>query len=84
MTRLNRNFPLDDILQPVRQWLESIEIHNPRLARLLCRIIPAQCPFERDIKIFGRTLFHQIPRAVEAPDFRHGCKAQAILIAVKK
>jgi hypothetical protein len=41
------------LLQPVRQWLDSIEIQNLKLARLLCHIIPARCPFEREIKIFG-------------------------------
>jgi hypothetical protein len=49
------------LLQPVRQWLDTIEVHNPKLARLLCKIIPAQCPFERDIKLFGHTVFHIPP-----------------------
>jgi hypothetical protein len=50
-----------DWLQPVRQWVESIEIHNPKVARLLCKIIPAQCPFERDITFFGHTVLHIPP-----------------------
>lgn len=37
----------------VKQRLEAIEINNPKLARLLCKFIPAQCPFERYIKLFG-------------------------------
>ena len=32
-----------------------------RLARLICTIIPAQCPFERDIKLFGRQIAHIPP-----------------------
>ena len=36
-------------LAPLRQWLEHIEIKNPDLARFLCQLIPAQCPFERDV-----------------------------------
>ncbi|MDF5715489.1 MAG: Mo-dependent nitrogenase C-terminal domain-containing protein [Rhizonema sp. NSF051] len=51
----------NDILQPVRQWLDSIKIHNAKLAHWLCKVIPAQCPFERDIKLFGRHLFHIPP-----------------------
>lgn len=50
-----------DLLQPIRQWLESIEIHNSKLAHFLCKSIPAQCPFERDVKLFGRKLFHIPP-----------------------
>ncbi len=45
----------------VRRWLDTIEIHNPKLARLVCKIIPAQCPFERNIKLFSRILFRIPP-----------------------
>lgn len=44
------------LLHPVRQWLESIEIRNSQMARSLCKIIPARCPFEREIKFLDRTL----------------------------
>lgn len=50
-----------DPLQPVRQWLDTLEIRDMQLARQICRAIPAQCPFERDVKLFGRTLFHIPP-----------------------
>ncbi|PSB01783.1 Mo-dependent nitrogenase C-terminal domain-containing protein [Merismopedia glauca] len=53
--------PKPDILQPVRQWLNNLEISNPNLAHRLCQAIPAQCPFERDVKVLGRTLFHIPP-----------------------
>ncbi len=49
------------LLNPVRQWLEAIDVHDPKLARLLCKLIPAYCPFERDIKLFGHTVFHIPP-----------------------
>jgi hypothetical protein len=48
------------LLQPVRQWLNRIEVRNPKLAHRLCQVIPAQCPFERDVKFFGHT-FHIPP-----------------------
>lgn len=51
----------NDLLHPVRQWMESREINNPKLAHFLCKLIPAQCPFERDIKLFGRKFFHIPP-----------------------
>ncbi len=47
-----------DLLYPVRRWLEAIEVHNPKVARLLCKLIPASCPFERDLNFFGHTVFH--------------------------
>jgi hypothetical protein len=53
--------PSFDILQPLRQWLNQIEVRNPKLAHRLCKIIPAQCPFERDVRFFSHTLFHIPP-----------------------
>lgn len=44
-------------LQPIRQWLDAIEVRNPETANLLCQVIPSRCPFERTIKLFDRTLF---------------------------
>ncbi len=50
-----------DPLLPVRQWLDGLEIDDPRMARLLCKFIPSQCPFERDIVLFGRKIVHIPP-----------------------
>jgi tellurite resistance protein len=49
--------PLDP-LKPIRVWLDQLEIHDPSLARYLCRMIPAQCPFERDVVLFGHKVLH--------------------------
>lgn len=49
------------LLQSVRQYLESVEIRNPKLARLLCQIIPDRCPFEREIKVGDRTILRIPP-----------------------
>lgn len=38
--------------------LDGITITDPQTAHLICRLIPAQCPFERDVKIKGHLLFH--------------------------
>lgn len=38
--------------------LEGKNVKSPRLARFICRIVPSQCPFERDVQMFGRILFH--------------------------
>jgi len=45
-----------DMLQPLRQWVNKINICDRTSAHRLCKLIPAQCPFERDLKLFGRTL----------------------------
>ncbi|WP_353929116.1 Mo-dependent nitrogenase C-terminal domain-containing protein [Okeanomitos corallinicola TIOX110] len=50
-----------DLLQPIRQWLDEIAINNYQLAKLIAKLIPAQCPFERDILIFGRKIAHIPP-----------------------
>ncbi|ABA22034.1 Mo-dependent nitrogenase-like protein [Trichormus variabilis ATCC 29413] len=54
-------FVVNLLLQPIRQWLESLKIENHRLARWLCTIIPASCPFERELKWGDRTLVHIPP-----------------------
>ncbi len=56
MTSFSQCKPQYDLLYPIRHWLEAIEIHNPKLAYLLCKLIPAQCPFEHDIVVWGRKL----------------------------
>ncbi|MBD1870362.1 Mo-dependent nitrogenase C-terminal domain-containing protein [Cyanobacteria bacterium FACHB-471] len=50
-----------DLFKPLRQWLDQIEIQNSKLAHLICKLIPAQCPFERDVVLFGRKLLHIPP-----------------------
>ncbi|MEC4986376.1 MAG: Mo-dependent nitrogenase C-terminal domain-containing protein [Oscillatoria sp. PMC 1068.18] len=49
-----------DWLNPLRQWLNEVKIENQAIAHLLCRMIPVQCPFERDIYLFGKKIA-QIP-----------------------
>ena len=53
-----------DLLNPVKEWLDHMDIHDAKLANLICKVIPAQCPFERDIKLFGRKIMH-IPAMCE-------------------
>ncbi len=45
----------------IAERLDAIEIHNAKVAHFFCRLIPAQCPFERDVCCFGRVLFHIPP-----------------------
>ncbi|HEY9612174.1 Mo-dependent nitrogenase C-terminal domain-containing protein [Allocoleopsis sp.] len=50
-----------NVLQRLRQWLDQIQVNDPEMARVMARLIPAQCPFERDIMIFGCKLGHIPP-----------------------
>jgi hypothetical protein len=50
-----------DLLQPLREKVDNIQVRDRQLAHRLCKLIPSQCPFERDVKLFGKTLFHIPP-----------------------
>jgi hypothetical protein len=51
----------DRLVQPVRHWIDSIAVGDRQIARLLCQLIPARCPFERNIQLFGHHFFHIPP-----------------------
>jgi tellurite resistance protein len=53
--------PHPDLLSPMKQWLDGLDIEDPRLARFICKLVPPQCPFERDVKLFGRKIVHIPP-----------------------
>lgn len=53
--------PKVDLLEPLRQWIDTLEIHNRKVAHFIAKLIPAQCPFERDIVLFGRPIAHIPP-----------------------
>lgn len=55
-----RGRPKFDLLAPLRQWLDHLEIQDAKLAHFLCRMIPCTCPFERHFTLFGHT-FHIPP-----------------------
>jgi hypothetical protein len=55
------NIHSPDLLNPLREWLDGLEIHDHRLARFLCNMIPSQCPFERDVTLFGKKIVHIPP-----------------------
>jgi Mo-dependent nitrogenase C-terminus len=50
-----------DLLHPVRQWLDKIEVKDSGFAHFLCKQIPSQCPFERHVQFKGRTLLYIPP-----------------------
>jgi len=67
-TRLERSVTLTpskpkkiDLLAPARQWLDNMAIDNSAFAHRICKTIPSQCPFEREVKVLGRTLLRIPP-----------------------
>ncbi|MGM3306710.1 Mo-dependent nitrogenase C-terminal domain-containing protein [Anabaena sp. WFMT] len=48
-------------IRPLRNWLDDLKVSDRQLAHRLCKFIPAQCPFERDVKFFGKVMFHIPP-----------------------
>lgn len=48
-------------LAPLRRKLDDLEVRDSKFAHFLAEHIPSQCPFERDVKLFGQTLCHIPP-----------------------
>ncbi|NJK47611.1 nitrogenase [Candidatus Gracilibacteria bacterium] len=53
--------PHPDLLHPLKDWLDGMEMQDPRIARFICKMVPPQCPFERDVVLFGRKIIHIPP-----------------------
>ncbi|WP_228058817.1 Mo-dependent nitrogenase C-terminal domain-containing protein [Nostoc sp. LEGE 06077] len=51
----------NSLLNQLRNQLDILEIRDYKLARLLCKIIPSHCPFERTVSILGRIIFRIPP-----------------------
>ena len=52
----NRNQKSFNPFQFLQQRLDSWEIKEESIARRIVKLIPAQCPFEREIEMFGRVI----------------------------
>ena len=50
-----------ELLAPIRNWLDNLEIDNPQLAHQLCNLIPSTCPFEREIKLLPQVVIYIPP-----------------------
>jgi len=53
--------PPPNLLNPIKDWLDKMDIEDPRVAKFICKMVPPQCPFERDIKLFGQKIVHIPP-----------------------
>lgn len=62
MTLSSLRGPLHGVLlDRLRRWLDGIGPRHASVARLLVWLIPARCPFERDVVIAGRKILHIPP-----------------------
>ncbi len=52
---------ISNFLQPVKDWLDEFSFKDPRLARFICKVIPSQCPFEKDMKLFSHKIIYIPP-----------------------
>ena len=52
---------LDTLLKPIRNWIDNLEVADRDRAHLVCKLIPADCPFERDVIVLGRKVAHIPP-----------------------
>ncbi|MCP9850572.1 Mo-dependent nitrogenase C-terminal domain-containing protein [Cyanobium sp. Morenito 9A2] len=59
--------PEGEALDGVRRWLDGLNPHDPAVAGFLVHLIPAQCPFERDIILFGHKVVHVPPMCTINP-----------------
>ena len=50
-----------DLFAPLRKWLDNLEVSSNTMAHRICKLIPSQCPFEREIKVLGRTILKVPP-----------------------
>jgi hypothetical protein len=80
------NEPKLNILKPLRQWLDSLDVQNRKFAKLIAKLIPAQCPFERDIVLFGRKIAHIPPMCKLNPLYEQlvGLRFRALCYLVDK
>ena len=49
------------VLQTIQKWLDDLEIKKEQTAIRIVKLIPAQCPFEREIKIGDRVILRIPP-----------------------
>lgn len=40
--------------QALKLWLSRVEVHDHRTAKVICRLIPATCPFAKTVKFGDR------------------------------
>ena len=60
-TIYNRKQKTLNLWRSLQQWLDKLEIKEEQTARHIIKLIPAQCPFAREIRVFGKAVFRIPP-----------------------
>jgi hypothetical protein len=55
------NYQFPNPIQLIQKQLDKVEIESEHVARQIVRLIPAQCPFAREVRLFGRVMFRIPP-----------------------
>lgn len=55
------NDRLPNPLELIQAKLDNLEIESEKVARQIIKLIPAQCPFAREVRLFGRVMFRIPP-----------------------
>ncbi|TAD76412.1 MAG: hypothetical protein EA001_12260 [Oscillatoriales cyanobacterium] len=53
--------PILRLIRPIQDRIDRIEIRDRDMALLIYRLIPGRCPFEREVRLFGRLLLRIPP-----------------------
>ncbi len=46
------------MIEEIKKQIDHVEVKSDRTAKLIVKLIPASCPFERDIKFFNKVVAH--------------------------
>ncbi|MDJ0568810.1 MAG: Mo-dependent nitrogenase C-terminal domain-containing protein [Pleurocapsa sp. MO_192.B19] len=57
----NHNSKFINPLFFLQQWLDRLKIEEETTARRIVKLIPAQCPFAREIEVFGKVILRIPP-----------------------
>ncbi len=57
----NHNSKFINPLLFLQQWLDHLKIEEETTARRIVKLIPAQCPFAREIEVFGKVILRIPP-----------------------
>ncbi|GAB4225830.1 MAG: hypothetical protein Kow0049_04110 [Stanieria sp.] len=55
------NYQFLNPLQLIQKQFDKVEIESEQVARQIVRLIPSQCPFAREVRLFGRVMFRIPP-----------------------
>jgi hypothetical protein len=73
-------------LYPLQTWLDNIDIQEEKLAKRIVKLIPSQCPFAREIRLFNQVILRIPPLCKLNPCYDQliGLRFRALCFLVDK